>query len=222
MKATIIFLAGFLVLTGCDGSDDSTASSGPKTCGSATMSQGIQPDKASIENLFGCVTLTYVPDNGGEAVAKSVVFSASSEREPILGGRTVGATEGFTNYLCTEVSFGAMDFLCVSSFINTLNRYELNMDSQFKGSGTHQLCLGSLENCNLDGAEFPIQAATIEIARGAELVRRANLNTSTGETNKASSKVDVRQLDDAPTIADIEKKLVYQELLIALRDDQNL
>jgi len=221
MKAMVFLFAGFLVLAGCDGTDDSTASTGPRTCGPATAPGGIQPDKASIENLFGCVTLTYVRENGGEVVAKSVVFSASSEREPILGGRTVGATEGFTNYLCTEVSFGAMDFLCVSSFINTLNRYELNMDSQFNGSGTHQLCLGSLDNCNLDGAEFPIQAATIEIARGAEIVRRASLTTSASERTATSFHIDVPRLDKTVTIADVEKKLVYQELLAALRRDQN-
>ena len=215
MKALTIFLMGFLVLAGCDGTDDSATRSGPITCGAAEEPAGVQPDITSIENLFGCVTLTYLPDDGGEPVARSVVFSASSEREPILGGRTVGATQGFTAYLCAEVRFGDTDFLCVSGLLSSFNRYELSMDSQFKGSGTHQLCLGSLDSCSLGGSEFPIQAATIAIVRGEDLTK------SISKKNETLSQIDMQQHNKAvKTIADIEKELVYQELIFALHNDQ--
>ena len=215
MRMMPIALLSFLLMVGCDSDDGSSSSSGPRTCGAASVSGDAQPDRARIENLFGCVTLTYTPESGETPVARSVVFSASSERDPILGGRTVGATAGFTNYLCTEVSFGEIDFLCVSSFLSNLGRYELSMDSQFEGSGIYQLCLGSLDNCSLDGAEFPIQAATIDIARGAILTK------SVDAMGKHSTQVDVRESVETK-ISALEKKLVFQELLSVLDHDQHL
>jgi len=70
-------------------SNQQSASGSSRVCGPATSAAtGPQPDKTSIENLFGCVTLTHVSADGQTRFTDTVVFNAASEGDRILGRRT--------------------------------------------------------------------------------------------------------------------------------------
>lgn len=175
MKAITVFSHAVLAMTflaGC-GSGSSSGDRVPvnptanamRDCGPA-FPEGAEPDQDSIENLFGCVTLSYVSSDGENTFEDTVVFTAEDERNTVLGGRSVGAVDGIRVFSCVELTFGDDDFLCLSSIgLGSENKYLFTMNSQFEGTGTHQLCFEA-DMCGLDGVEFPITAATISIVRG--------------------------------------------------------
>ncbi len=192
MKSFILILNSCLtlvILTACGAGsssdeDDSGVSSNAgsavlRNCGSAMESDpATEPERTSIENLFGCVTLTETLSNG-DVSTDSVVFTAASEGEPVAGGRSVNGMIGRNPVICAEVRFSFADFSCATSFINTITFYLLTMESQYEGAGTAQLCFSGGE-CGLDGAEFPENPATISISRGAVLI--ADGSTLNGES----------------------------------------
>ncbi len=176
MKLSNLFLPVCLslgILAGCgEGEDETTttsAASSAVTCNDAAAQvEGPQPDKSSIENLFGCVTFSHVSSDGENKFEKSVVFSAESEGDVIVGGRTVRGESGSSLVMCAELAFGQADFLClISGLFNNNDKYVITMDSQFKGSGTHQFCIGTA-GCQGDapeGFESPENDATMTIVR---------------------------------------------------------
>ncbi len=176
MKLSTLFLPVCLslgILAGCgEGEDETTttsAASSAVTCNDAAAQvEGPQPDKSSIENLFGCVTFSYISSDGENTHEDSVIFSADSEGDVIAGGRSVRAESGSSLVSCAELAFGPADFLClISGLFNTSEKYVITMDSQFKGSGTRQFCVGTsgcLDNSPL-GFDSPENDATMTIVR---------------------------------------------------------
>jgi len=122
--------------------------------------------------------------------------------------------------ICAEIAFGAADFLCVVGFISTVDNYLLTMDTQFEGSGTHQLCFIETNECGLDGVKFPITMATITIARGAALVARTSrmndLSVSARELHDFKL-ADAYQFVQSKSISSDEKSLQFQQLISNMR-----
>lgn len=139
-----------------------------------------QPERDSIENLFGQVNLQYrFEGNGyrGDDYSISFTFNAASEVAPTLGYRTVESRKigsyGFDEVLtCAE--FLGWDFFCLyADFVSNdaafFEAFVISMDSQFTGSGNYENCLFSTaEQCGNDVVLDPDGTADLTISRTAQ------------------------------------------------------
>ena len=210
MKALIFIPQALLtlaLLSSCSSdpvAPPTTVVAGVRGCGPAeSQTAGVQPERGSIENLFGCVTFSYTSSSSEDTFDDSVLFSAASEGEPIFGGRTVSGMAGRSPVECVEITFGPLDFLCVvrSPFGTTDSVYNFTMTSQFEGTGTHQICFQSNNECGLNGVEFPKDPATITIVRNGTIT--AGLSAMNGQPVTVSEAID-HKLADAMQFGTIE------------------
>jgi len=88
------------------------------------------------------------------------------------------------------------------------------MNSQFMGTGTHQLCFVD-NNCTFSGVETPITAATIDIARGAGIVTAASAINDMPATNREAldyKLADAVQFGSVKSASADSNNEVYEQL----------